>query len=63
LPKGMIQFNFDCRVNGDERWDEFEVTRAELGPRLVRLIRSAAGARHRRSIGANLAGRWLQIAA
>src|SRR2546423_15698262 len=63
LPKGMIQFNFDCRVDGDDRWDEFEVTRAELGPRLVQLIRSAAGARRRRAIGANLAGRWLQIAA
>jgi hypothetical protein len=38
----MIQFNFDYRTAGDERWDAYEVTRKELGPRLVQLIRSAA---------------------
>ncbi len=65
LAKGMIQFNFDCRVDGDDRWDDFEVTRAELGPRLVQLIRAAAGDDRRPSIGLaeNVAGRWIQIAA
>ena len=65
LPKGMIQFNFDCRVAGDERWDDFEVTRAELGPRLVQLIRAANDCRRRAPMGAadKMAGRWLQIAA
>jgi hypothetical protein len=65
LPKGMIQFNFDCRVAGDDRWDEFEVTRAELGPRLVQLIREAANGRRSPSSGLadQLAGRWVQIAA
>jgi len=65
LPKGMIQFNFDCRVAGDERWDDFEVTRAELGPRLVQLIRAANGGRRRAPIGVadEVAGRWVQIAA
>ena len=65
LPKGMIQFNFDCRVAGDDRWDDFEVTRAELGPRLVQLIRGAADGRRRAPVGAGdkVAGRWLQIAA
>ena len=43
LPKGMIQFNFDYRTAGDDRWDAYEVTRAELGPRLVKLIKAAAG--------------------
>jgi hypothetical protein len=62
LPKGMIQFNFDYRTAGDDRWDEFEVTRKELGPRLVTLIRAASRLRSR----ANLlvpAGRWLELAA
>ena len=65
LPKGMIQFNFDCRVAGDDRWDDFEVTRAELGPRLVQLIRAAADGRRRAPIGVvdEVAGRWVQIAA
>jgi hypothetical protein len=62
LPKGMIQFNFDCRPKGDDRWDEFEVTRNQLGPRLVSLIRAAAKDRG----GAKQhvpAGRWLELAA
>src|ERR1700716_3319734 len=41
LPKEMIQFTFDCNPVGDERGTEFEVTRAQLGPRLVTLIRAA----------------------
>jgi hypothetical protein len=65
LPKGMIQFNFDCRVDGDDRWDDFEVTRAELGPRLVQLIRTAAESKRRPAMAAvdNVTGRWIQIAA
>ena len=62
LPKGMIQFNFDCRTDGDDRWDEFEVTRQQLGPRLVTLIRAAA--RHRSRAKQSVpAGRWLELAA
>src|SRR6267378_5435812 len=57
LPKGMIQFNFDCRLIGDERWDEFEVTRDQLGPRLVTLIRAAARNRSRTAQQVP-AGRW-----
>jgi hypothetical protein len=62
-PKGIVQFNFDCRLGGDDRWDEFEVTRDQLGPRLVALIRAAApmdrgGAKQRVP-----AGRWLELAA
>ena len=62
LPKGMIQFNFDCRTGGEDRWDAYEVTRAEVGPRLVKLIRSAAKRRVRvkREM---LTGRWLALAA
>ena len=62
LPKGMIQFNFDYKTAGDDRWDACEVTRAELGPRLVKLIRSAAKrrVRVRREM---LTGRWLALAA
>jgi hypothetical protein len=62
MPKGMIQFNFDCRMAGDDRWDAYEVTRAELGPRLVKLIGSAAKRRGRikREM---LTGRWLELAA
>jgi hypothetical protein len=65
LSKGMIQFNFDCRIKGDEKWDEFEVTRAELGPRLVELIKTAAKGERRGRIqrGAPLEGRWLQLVA
>jgi hypothetical protein len=68
LPKGMIQFNFDYRTAGDgrdERWEEFEVTRHQLGPRLVQLIRAA----YKKSAAAPdtgygpLAGRWLRLAA
>jgi len=62
LPKGMIQFNFDCRTTGDDRWDTYEVTRAELGPRLVKLIGSAVKRRSRPKREA-LTGRWLQLAA
>src|SRR5229473_6225007 len=65
LPKGMIQFNFDYRTAGDEKWDEFEVTRAELGPRLVALIKTASK-RHRRARmnrREQLDGRWLQLVA
>jgi hypothetical protein len=62
LPKGMIQFNFDCQPGGDARWDEFEVTRTQLGPRLVALIRAAAT--DRRSANQHIpAGRWLELAA
>jgi hypothetical protein len=47
---------------GDDRWDAYEVTRAELGPRLVKLIGSAAKRRGRikREM---LTGRWLELAA
>jgi hypothetical protein len=65
LSKGMVQFNFDCRTTGDQRWDEFEVTRSELGPRLVELIRAAAR-RERRARSESrqqLDGRWLQLVA
>jgi hypothetical protein len=65
LAKGMIQFNFDCRTNGDQRWDEFEVTRAQLGPTLVELIRAAAkkDRRPRLNRREQLDGRWLQLVA
>jgi hypothetical protein len=62
LPKGMIQFNFDCRPVGDERWDEFEVARTALGPRLVTLIRAAARERSKAAQQVP-AGRWLELAA
>ncbi len=62
LPKGMIQFNFDYRTAGDDRWDPYEVTREELGPRLVKLIRSAAQRRSRINREA-LTGRWIALAA
>ena len=62
LPKGMIQFNFDCRLIGDERRDEFGVTRDQLGPRLVTLIRAAARNRSR-TTQQMPAGRWLELAA
>jgi hypothetical protein len=62
LPKGMIQFNFDCRTDGDDRWDEFEVTRSQLGPRLVTLIRAASRERTRAKQKLP-AGRWLELAA
>jgi len=65
LSTGMVQFNFDCRVNGDDRWGEFQVTRQELGPRLVELIKAAARSERRRSIANHeqVAGRWLQLVA
>ena len=62
LRKEMIQFNFDCRTAGDDGWDAYELTRAELGPRLVKLIRAAA--RHRIRLKSEaLTGRWLRLAA
>ena len=62
LPKGMIQFNFDCRPVGDDRWGEFEVTRNQLGPRIVSLIRAAAmtATAAKQPVPA---GRWLELAA
>jgi hypothetical protein len=65
LPKGMIQFNFDYRTAGDDRWEEFEVTRSELGPRLVELIRAAAKRERRARMKRQeqLDGRWLQLVA
>jgi hypothetical protein len=64
LPKGMIQFNFDCRVSGDDRWDRYEVARQELGPKLVALI-TAAHRRRRARVGLRqqVGGRWLQMVA
>jgi hypothetical protein len=62
LPKGMVQFNFDCQPGGDERWDAFEVTRSQLGSRLVALIRAAAMDRSRVKPQVP-AGRWLELAA
>jgi len=62
LPKGMIQFNFDCRPVGDDRWSEFEVTRNQLGSRLVTLIRAAARD-HSHAKQRVPAGRWLELAA
>jgi hypothetical protein len=58
----MIQFNFDYRTAGDDRWDACEVTRAELGPRLVKPIRLAPKRRVRFKREA-LSGRWLELAA
>jgi hypothetical protein len=66
LPKGMIQFNFDYRTAGDDRWEEFEVTRQQLGPRLVQLIKVAARGHRRLAAGARreqVAGRWLELVA
>jgi hypothetical protein len=65
LPKGMIQFNFDYRTAGDDRWDAYEVTRKELGPRLVKLIKAAAkrDRRARMNKREQLDGRWLQLVA
>jgi hypothetical protein len=66
LPKAMVQFNFDYRTGGDERWDEFEVTRQQLGPRLVELIKAAAkNPRYKAAAGQReqVAGRWLELVA
>lgn len=65
LPNGMVQFNFDCLVSGDRKWSQFEVTREELGPRLVHLIISASkiGRRSRVSEREQVAGRWLRLVA
>ena len=62
LGKGMIQFNFDCQSAGDDRWEEFEVDRRGLGPRLVKLIKAT---NHRQSTGLTEppAGRWMRLAA
>jgi hypothetical protein len=45
-----------------DRWDAYEVTRAELGPRLVKPIRLAPKRRVRFKREA-LSGRWLELAA
>ena len=64
LPKGMTQFNFDCRLSGDDRWDNYEVTRQELGPRLVELITAADSRRRARvTLRGQVAGRYLQMVA
>ncbi len=64
LPKNIIQFNFDCRVSGDDRWDKYEVTRQRLGPRLVALIREAHSRRRERvPLRQQVSGRWLQVVA
>lgn len=63
LANELVQFNFDCHADGDKKWDEFEVTRQELGPRLVSLIMSAhKRAAHDRQLQ-RLNGRWLRLAA
>ena len=61
----MIRFNFDHRTAGDERSDAYEVTRAELGPRLVELIKAATKRerRARTNKREQLDGRWLQLVA
>ncbi len=62
LSKGMVQYNFDCRVAGDDRWDKYEVTRQGLGPRLVELIRAAHSRRRARVVlREQVAGGWLQM--
>jgi hypothetical protein len=66
LPKGMIQFNFDYRTGGDDRWEAFEVTRQQLGLRLVELIKAAAKSPRHKAAGAQheqVAGRWLELVA
>ena len=62
LPNGMVQFNFDCDTRGDDRWDEYEVTRKQLGPRIVRLIRSASRVSGR-ARSRSVSGSWLRLAA
>lgn len=59
----MVQFNFDCRSGGDERWDEFEVTRLQLGPKLVELIQKANRLHRSRRMRGKLEGSWLRLAA
>jgi len=65
LSNGLVQFNFDCRESGDNKWSEFEVARGELGPRLVQLIISASktGRRARIAQHDQVAGRWLRLVA
>ena len=65
LSSGLVQFNFDCHESGDKKWGEFEVTREELGPRLVQLIVSASrtGRRARLADREPVAGRWLRLVA
>ena len=66
LPKAMIQFNFDYRTGGDNRWEEFEVTRDQLGPKLVELIKIAARSQRRLAAGVRreqIRGRWLELVA
>lgn len=62
----MIQFNFDYRTGGDPRWEEFEVTREQLGPRLVALIKAAARSKRLQAPSGEpeqVAGRWLELVA
>jgi len=62
LSKGLVQYNFDCRVAGDDRWDKYQVSREELGPRLVGLIKAAHRRRPARvALREQVAGRWLQM--
>jgi hypothetical protein len=64
--QGIIQFDFEHRTGSDDRWDAFEVTRDQLGPRLVELIKAAARGERRRAAGqrrALVTGRWLELAA
>jgi hypothetical protein len=65
LANGMVQFNFDCHETRDEKWDEFEVTRQELGPKLVQLINRAsrAGRPPRIDKRDQVPGRWLRLVA
>lgn len=62
LANGDIQFNFDCRAEGDEKWDEFETDRESVGLRLVELINRANGGKGRRlPVGQQVTGRWLSF--
>ena len=63
LANRFVQFNFDCRPKGDPRWDEFEVSRSQLGPRLVELIKSADRLSASDSNPGRLSGNWLELVA
>lgn len=62
LAKGMVQFNFDCQSKGDKRWDEFEVSRHELGLRLLKYIAPSNRLRLDKP-REKLEGRWVRVAA
>lgn len=62
LANDMVQFNFDCDTRGDSRWDPYEVSRDQLGLRIVELIRSASGGKGRAKAG-SVGGEWLRLAA